>query len=145
MISAREAFETLIANDPTMKAAVGLDPAGFTKIRWGWIRDRADQGAFPQITFHMTTDDQLGTDPRTNEEHQDATLMVQIWSWPGNGPDNGIVKAEEIDQALVALCNDRYHTFDGTRIHYDVGAARDYPDEPDAPVRIGRPITMGIG
>lgn len=144
MISAREAFETLIGNDAGMQAAVGTDSAGLTRIRWGWIEAESQPGSFPQITYHATTDQHLGTDPNTGNAHQDAQLMVQIWVWPGNGPDRGIIKAEEIDRALVALCNDRYHTFGGQRIHYDVGPARDYPDEPDAPLRIGRPINMGI-
>lgn len=144
--SVRRAFHDLVANDATLAGLLTPSGGGTPRVRWGWVRDVTAPAAFPQLTFHLISDERLGTvDPRTGAEHFGATVMATIWTWPGNASEGrGIVAAEQIDAALRELFDGKWRSYDGVRVYCTVGPARDYPDEPDAPVRIGRPITMGV-
>lgn len=148
IVSAREAFHELVTTDAQMRALLGEKAPGRARWAWGWIAAEAEPAAFPQATFHLVTGELLGRDPRTLVMHQDAQLVTNLWAWPGDeASSQGIAFLEQVDQRLVELCGDgnvTVHPFNGVRVSYRAGDVRDFPDAPNAPVRISRPIFMGV-
>lgn len=145
VVSAREALHELLSTDAGMLNLLGEKAPGRARVDWGWISEESEAETFPRFTFHLTAGDLLGRDPVTGDAFEDARVMGNMWAWPGPvGNKQGIAHLEKIDLRLRDLCEDTRHVHQGVSIWYRLGTIADFPAEPGRPIRIARPIIMGI-